>query len=100
MLQVQLQQKIRSLEEMVQAKQIEIQAANNRFQVNGQKIQQLQAELNAETLTAHKAMEENSALQMQIKQYEVSLSQIQDVSNIYLLFVSVYNVLGQKKFCK
>ncbi|XP_057655089.1 kinectin-like isoform X6 [Diorhabda carinulata] len=78
----QLQQKIRSMEEAVQTKQIEIQAANNRYQVNVQKIQQLQAELNAEIMKTHKLVEDNGALQLQIQQYEVSLSKVQETENL------------------
>ncbi|CAH1116950.1 unnamed protein product [Phaedon cochleariae] len=78
----QLQQKIRGLEELAQTRHIEIQAGNNRFQVNAQKIQQLQAELNSEMIKTHKLMEDNAALQMQAQQYEVSLSQMQDTENI------------------
>ncbi|KAG5890213.1 hypothetical protein JTB14_028755 [Gonioctena quinquepunctata] len=78
----QMQQKIRGLEYIVQNKQIELQAANNRFQVNTEKIQQLQAELNAEIMKTHKVIEDNNALQMQIQQYEVSLSQLQETDNI------------------
>ncbi|XP_056636439.1 ribosome-binding protein 1-like isoform X2 [Diorhabda sublineata] len=78
----QLQQKIRAMEEAVQTKQIEIQAANNRYQVNIQKIQQLQAELNAEIMKTHKLVEDNGALQLQIQQYEVSLSKVQETENL------------------
>ncbi|XP_018576892.1 ribosome-binding protein 1 isoform X3 [Anoplophora glabripennis] len=78
----QLQQKIRGLEEVVQNKQIEQQATNNRLQVNTQKIQQLQADLNAEILKTHKLVEDNAALQMQIQQFEVRISQVQDTDNI------------------
>ncbi|KAJ8925632.1 hypothetical protein NQ315_009477 [Exocentrus adspersus] len=78
----QLQQKIRALEEVIQNKHIEHQAINNRLQVNTQKIQQLQAELNAEILKTHKLMEDNTALQMQTQQIEVRLSEAQEVDNI------------------
>ncbi|XP_023017045.2 SMC superfamily domain-containing protein aluminum tubes isoform X2 [Leptinotarsa decemlineata] len=78
----QFQQKIRGLEELVQNKQIELQASNNRFQVNSQKIQQLQAELNAEIMKTRKFMEDNAALQMQIQQYDVNLLQFQEAENI------------------
>lgn len=76
----QLQQKIRGLEEIIQNKQIEYQATNNRLQLNTQKIQQLQVDLNAEILKAHNLAEEKAALQMQIQQFEVKIAQVQEVS--------------------
>ncbi|KAJ8944172.1 hypothetical protein NQ314_009534 [Rhamnusium bicolor] len=78
----QFQQKIRGLEEVTQTSQIEIQATNNRLQVNTQKLQQLQTELNAEILKTHKLMEDNAAFQMQVQQYEVRISQVEETDSI------------------
>lgn len=64
----QLQQKLRGLDEILQNKQIEMQAGNNRAQVNAQKIQQLQNELNNEVMKVRQYMDDNGALQMQIQQ--------------------------------
>lgn len=74
---IQLQQKIRAFEEILQNKQIEVQAANNRAQVSSQKIQQLQNDLNNEAMKMHKYVEDNAALQFQIQQ-------IQEVNVFYL----------------
>ncbi|KAJ8942327.1 hypothetical protein NQ318_005319 [Aromia moschata] len=78
----QLQQKVRGLEEAMQAKQIELQASNNRSQVSTQKVQQLQTELNAEILKARALVEENAALQMQIQQFDVRLTQVQETDGV------------------
>lgn len=75
---VQLQQKIRALDEILQNKQIEVQAANNKAQVNTQKLQQLQSDLNNEALKVRKLMEENAGLQIQIQQ-------IQEVSDVIFI---------------
>lgn len=74
---IQLQQKIRALDEVLQNKQIEVQAANNRAQVNAQKIQQLQNELNNEVMKGRKLIDDNGALQIQIQQ-------IKEVSRILI----------------
>lgn len=76
---VALQQRIRKLEEMVQAKQLEIQATNTR--THGQ-LQQLQVQLNDEIMKARKMREENAAMQMQRQQLELRMAQTQEVNLI------------------
>uniref|UniRef100_A0A6P7G1Z9 Ribosome-binding protein 1 isoform X2 n=1 Tax=Diabrotica virgifera virgifera TaxID=50390 RepID=A0A6P7G1Z9_DIAVI len=80
----QLQQKLRLLEESMQNKQIEIQAAANRYQVAAQKMQQIQNELSAEMMKTRKLMDDNNALQMQVQQYEVSIPQVQESEGIIM----------------
>ncbi|XP_072388596.1 uncharacterized protein alt isoform X8 [Diabrotica undecimpunctata] len=80
----QLQQKLRLMEESMQNKQIEIQAAANRYQVASQKIQQIQNELSAEMMKTRKLIDDNNALQMQVQQYEVSIPQVQESEGIIM----------------
>lgn len=81
---IQLQQKIRAFDEILQNKQIEVQAANNRTQVNNQKIQQLQHELNNEAMKVRKLMDDNAGLQIQIQQ-------IKEVIDFCLFFLQLLN---------
>lgn len=87
----QYQQKIRGLEEALQNRQIEVQAANNRLHGQTQKLQQLQAQLNDELINSHKLREEHSALLAQKQQIECRIAQSQDVSLVLIFFLILRN---------
>lgn len=70
-----LQQRIRQLDEIVQAKQVEIQTINGRM--HGQ-VQQLKAQLNEEIMKTRKMCDEHTAMQMQRQQLEMRLGQMQE----------------------
>lgn len=72
-----LQQRIRQLDELVQAKQVELQTTNARMH---SQIQQLKAQLNDEIMKTRKMCEEHSAMQMQRQQLEMRLGQMQEVN--------------------
>ncbi|KAK4885227.1 hypothetical protein RN001_001498 [Aquatica leii] len=75
---VQLQQRNRGLEEALQAKHLELQNVNARLHSQNQKLQQMQAQINEETITVRKLREENAALQMQRQQIDMHISQAQE----------------------
>lgn len=67
-----LLQKIRNIEEALQAKQLEINRTH-------QQLQKLQTQIKEELLINHKLKEDNAAMQMQRQQFELRLSQARDV---------------------
>ncbi|XP_031328819.1 kinectin-like [Photinus pyralis] len=75
---MQLQQRVRGLEEALQAKHLELQAVNGRIHSQNQKLQQIQAQMNEESLAMHKLHEENNALQLQRQQIEIHIAQAQE----------------------
>lgn len=97
-------QKIRQLEETLQNRQLEVQAANNRLHGQTQKLQQLQAsllipiilyimymemffvylqaQLNDEMINSRKIREEHAALIVQRQQMECRLAQLQETEAI------------------
>ncbi|VEN59319.1 unnamed protein product [Callosobruchus maculatus] len=72
----------RALEEVLKVQQQESHQINQRLQVTTQKVNQLQAELNAEIIRKRKLLEDHSALQVQVQRYEVSLAQISETDAI------------------
>ncbi|RZB39983.1 ribosome-binding protein 1-like [Asbolus verrucosus] len=66
-----LQQKIRNLDEVCHAKQVE---ANRLLQ----QVQQLQAQIKEEMMKSHKLREEHAAMQMQRQQIDMRLAQAQE----------------------
>ncbi|XP_022907681.2 kinectin isoform X8 [Onthophagus taurus] len=74
----QLQQKMRGLEEALNAKLVELQNVNGRLVGTQQKLQPLQEQLNNEMIKSHKLMEENGGYQMQIQQLQHIITQAQE----------------------
>ncbi|KAK5647613.1 hypothetical protein RI129_002505 [Pyrocoelia pectoralis] len=75
---IQLQQRVRGLEEALQAKHLELQAVNSRVHGQNQKLQQIQAQMNEESLAMHKLHEENTSLQLQRQQIDIHIAQAQE----------------------
>lgn len=86
----QLQQKIRGYEEVLQTQQLEVQASTNRYQNQTMKLQQLQTQLNDELLKNHKLHDEYATIQMQRQQFELRLTQAQEVSYFCIYLNSYY----------
>ncbi|KAF5303624.1 hypothetical protein FQA39_LY09871 [Lamprigera yunnana] len=75
---VQLQQRNRGFEEALQAKHLELQSANSRLHSQNQKLQQMQTQINEESIAMRKLHEENTALQLQRQQIDIHISQVQE----------------------
>lgn len=75
---IQIQQRVRGLEEALQAKHLELQAVNNRIHGQNQKLQQMQTQMNDESLAMHKLHEENTSLQLQRQQIDIHIAQAQE----------------------
>lgn len=76
---LQLQQRTKSLEEALHAKHLELQSLNNLLHSQGQKMQQIQAQINDEGIVVRKLREENAALQLQRQQIDLHIAQAQEV---------------------
>ncbi|XP_049819717.1 ribosome-binding protein 1 isoform X2 [Aethina tumida] len=63
----QLVQKVRALEETLNAKNLEVEAEKNKLQASIQKWQQLQTQINEDSVKWQRLVEENKALQHQLE---------------------------------
>lgn len=63
----QLVQKVRALEETLNTKNLEVEAEKNKLQASIQKWQQLQTQINEDSVKWQRLVEENKALQHQLE---------------------------------